>query len=303
MIPSHLRVIYRTIRQSSDRLIRFLRIAESLFRFGVVPLSSPTPTTPMHHRPRSMSMLRTRECCLQRSIRQSLPPMRSLMSFRRNVTSTPHLSLSRSRSSLTSSQTSLSIVQIAAPRVLRGVEGKPFPWRGNTINPPPQKSRNAPATHSIALARIIQAVVLQNTRLAENSRIAKSLSEHVRMARPLPATALAPVGYYHLGGGQRDVMIGPRKGFTGAIWPRPSSSGSSAAHSEKARYTPGGLQDNGDKGKGEQIAQEGRFYLEGSALGHWLIKRLNLEISQPRSGIMAVDPRITPSWGGPSLAT
>ncbi len=48
--------------------------------------------------------------------------------------------------------------------------------------------------------------------------------------------------------------------------------------------------------------RHGDLYLEGSVLGRWLIQHLNREIIRPRSGMMAVDPRITPPWGASSLA-
>jgi len=55
---------------------------------------------------------------------------------------------------------------------------------------------------------------------------------------------------------------------------------------------------NDRQGAGER----GDLYMDGSTLGRWLIKQLNNEVVRPRTGIMAVDLRATPSWGGPSLA-
>lgn len=48
--------------------------------------------------------------------------------------------------------------------------------------------------------------------------------------------------------------------------------------------------------------ERGDLYMDGSTLGRWLIKQLNNEVVRPLTGIMAVDLRATPSWGGPSLA-
>lgn len=57
----------------------------------------------------------------------------------------------------------------------------------------------------------------------------------------------------------------------------------------------------GSPGKASYTSEEGIVYLEGDELGRWLQNYLSEQIIRPRQGIMAVDPRLTPSWGGPSL--
>jgi hypothetical protein len=47
----------------------------------------------------------------------------------------------------------------------------------------------------------------------------------------------------------------------------------------------------------------GEIYLDAIELGQWLTDYMSREIAQSRYGIMAIDPRVTPSWGGPSLGT
>jgi hypothetical protein len=47
--------------------------------------------------------------------------------------------------------------------------------------------------------------------------------------------------------------------------------------------------------------EEGVIYLEAAELGRWLQDYLSEQIIRPQPGIIAVDPRLTPSWGGPSL--
>jgi hypothetical protein len=49
--------------------------------------------------------------------------------------------------------------------------------------------------------------------------------------------------------------------------------------------------------------RQGDLYLDGPILGRWLTQQLDHELIRPRAGILAVDPRITPSLGGPSLPT
>lgn len=45
----------------------------------------------------------------------------------------------------------------------------------------------------------------------------------------------------------------------------------------------------------------GDLYLETYQLGRWLKTYVGQQLIRPRSGMMAIDPRSTPPWGGPSL--
>ncbi len=73
-----------------------------------------------------------------------------------------------------------------------------------------------------------------------------------------------------------------------------------AADPKKSRSVQGKDQDvHGRKATPEG----GDLYLESSILRRWLFQSLDREVVRPRSGIIAVDPRVTPPWAGPSFAT
>lgn len=58
-----------------------------------------------------------------------------------------------------------------------------------------------------------------------------------------------------------------------------------------------------DGDKPGQVTKQGNLYIEGSELGRWMSGYIDQQIVVPRNGTMAIDPRITPAWGGPGLGT
>ena len=56
--------------------------------------------------------------------------------------------------------------------------------------------------------------------------------------------------------------------------------------------------------RGQESQDESRLgsdlYLDGDALGQWVSCYLEEQINRPHRGITAVDPRLTPTWAGPS---
>jgi len=83
------------------------------------------------------------------------------------------------------------------------------------------------------------------------------------------------------------VSIGPR--------PLTTASLTTVTGADAGGPSPGGY-----TGKGNKSGQ-GELLLEGSALDRWLTQNLNQAITRPPTGIISVDPRITPAWTGSSF--
>ncbi len=111
---------------------------------------------------------------------------------------------------------------------------------------------------------------------------------------------IAPVGYNYGSDAPVGAASRPGNAPVGAILTTFRSRSSTLTRPKTMRGNPSWNQQSSGK---RDEAGHGALYLEGSVLGRWLTQYLNREIVRPRAGIMAVDPRITPSWGGPSLAT
>jgi len=84
----------------------------------------------------------------------------------------------------------------------------------------------------------------------------------------------------------RAVRIAPLRPTPAAFRPSPVSG--------RPHVSPGGARNTSNTECGELM-------LEGSTLGRWLTRHLNQEIIRPPTGIIGVDPRITPAWPGPSF--
>jgi hypothetical protein len=121
--------------------------------------------------------------------------------------------------------------------------------------------------------------------------------------RPRPVRGIAPVAHQSSGSADYGLIGGGIRqsdAYVGMV----SNPGIPGIESTFRPMVPRSLKagPREDKEKGSR-AGEGDLYLEGAAMGRWLTQYLGQEFARPRSGIMGVDPRITPSWGGPSLAT
>jgi hypothetical protein len=173
----------------------------------------------------------------------------------------------------------------------RPKDGSPqMPSQTNTISAWP---RVVPETVSHALSA-------QLLDFIQRSGEAQSQPQHIPPTIRRRAAAVAPVAYRHSGseplGGvfQHDIIS------IGEMLTESPSGTPLTLRSHPVASAPAGSQETNDRGR---HSGRGSLYLEGSVLGRWLTQRLNQEIVRPRDGIMAVDPRVTPSWGGPSLPT
>jgi len=197
--------------------------------------------------------------------------------------------------------------QLKAPVVLGGYTGP----RSHPVNrlagrhvettaPTSPRFYRTVVTQPIAFEAIIQVLASRFPALGHTFGNSRPSSEHSYPARPRRAAAVAPFGYNHAG----DKPFGAKTHLTNAptrAVPTASASQTSTVSGPKITQSipsesPGRDGNRSKPGRGE-------LYIEGSVLGRWLTQHLNREIVRPRAGIMAVDPRITPSWGGPPLAT
>ena len=161
-------------------------------------------------------------------------------------------------------------------------------------------SSRPPVAHSVTIETIGQAPASRPTDVDPTFRGSRSPSvRSFSMGRQRAAT-IAPFAYYKVG---REVAAAASRTTEefgksiAAVIPWRTSTWSSPTTAEVA---PARSQTSSDKAN---ATGQGDLYLEGSVFGQWLIQHLNREIVRPRSGIIAVDPRATPSWGGPSLLT
>lgn len=171
-----------------------------------------------------------------------------------------------------------------------------------TTAPTSPRSHRPPVTQSVALEAIVQVLGSRLSGLSRTSEEPRSPLGQVRPPRLRRAAAVAPFGYNYAGDEQSGGITQLANTSVGAISTAlPSQTQTLAVSRPKtARGKSNRVENSNDKGS---ETGQGDLYLEGSVLGRWLTQHLNREIVRPRAGIMAVNPRITPSWGGPSLAT
>lgn len=126
-----------------------------------------------------------------------------------------------------------------------------------------------------------------------------SPSEHIRGAGFHHVAIVAPSPRNHgvgqpLGARTRAAKISPPA--------TPTAPSLQSSMSLRLRTDPNKSNEIRDSAADPNKNRRGDLFLEGAALGRWLTQYLNREIMRPRYGIMAVDPRVAPSWGGPSLS-
>jgi hypothetical protein len=160
------------------------------------------------------------------------------------------------------------------------------------------ESHRASVAQSVALNAVVQTLASDLLNFSRTPRRLPSL--HIQQSKLRRTTTVAPFDRSHAGDGQF--------GGTARIVGTPTMAISTATQSQSATISrpkatwsnPRGVQDGNGKGN---KAKRADLYLEVAILGRWLTQHLDREIIRPRAGIMAIDPRLTPPWGGPSLAT
>jgi hypothetical protein len=295
-VRRYLEILEKANRQSSINRRRLLRIVEGMFSLRVrgrlssrktpLALLSPQTTTgtiPTSQGPRHVD---------PQQPRTQIP----LVSVLRSATSVPFRDLHPLPSWLASSK-------LIAPKAPTGS----FRTRQHQVVKPngQQIGQKTPAVLQVHRSPTIQSVVretnihvLASRRSGFDPTLGKSpsLSEHIRSKQVRHRAGAAPVGYGYVGDGRLDTTMRHSNTPTRAI---STASQSRVVGWSKPWAAKSDL--NGYEESNERTDRTGRgdLYLEGSVLGRWFAQHLNREVIRPRAGIMAVDPRMTPSWGGP----
>jgi hypothetical protein len=162
------------------------------------------------------------------------------------------------------------------------------------------KIHTTAASQSVAFETVVHLLAGRLSGASQTLGTSRSLLGYVPAATRQRATAVAPVTYKYSGEEPLKGMFPPNNVSTGAILTR-SPTGTPMA--SRPVTVPSILDTSQASSNKARNAGSGNLYLEGSVLGRWMTRRLSEEIVRPRDGTMAVDPRVTPPWGGPSLPT
>jgi hypothetical protein len=300
-VRTQLRTLDRMIGESPISLSRLLRIAEGIFggKVGRLPWARPTS---LAHGPQglALTMMTTIPRTSSHVANHYRPSRAALAPPRRPAASLLVQNMRPLPPGLASPRFKAPIMPSGYAQIRPRAVNRPASRQVEKTAPIAPRAQRTSVIQSIALDAVVSAL---GSRLSASSQTfgrSRSPLEHVRQPRLLPASAIAPVNYNYA----HNELIG---GITrladtsaGAISTASPSHTSAVAGLKAARSNRSGYRDGNGKGKN---TEQGDLYLEGSILSRWLTQHLNREIVRPRAGIMAVDPRITPSWGGPSLAT
>jgi len=124
--------------------------------------------------------------------------------------------------------------------------------------------------------------------------------EKRRAPKPEHGPRVTASSYYSAGHQTSDAMIKLAKTPAGAVSIAPPSRTTAASWAstapDEAHPSPSSTGTGTKSGQGELV-------LEGSTLGRWLTQHLSQAIIRPLTGMIGVDPRITPAWAGPSFGT
>jgi hypothetical protein len=299
-VRGQLGILDRAIGQSSVSLSRRLRLAKGMFGLKVdrppwarpssLALRSPRPTSTVAATPR-MSLY---------VARQYRPSRASLGSFRGPVITRPSPDMRPLPSWVTSPWSKAPIAVGSHIRTRPRQVNRPASRQIVTTAPMTSQSHRTPVTQAVALEAIVPVLAPRLSGLGQTVRKSRFSSEYALPASVPNTAAVAPSGDNYTGDEPFGAEIQLANTAFRAISARPPAQTSTVSRRKAARSDPNGPQDGTGK---EHDTRQGDLYLEGSVLGRWLTQHLNREIIRPRAGIVAVDPRITPSWGGPSLGT
>jgi hypothetical protein len=177
---------------------------------------------------------------------------------------------------------------------------RPVSRQVGTTTPMSPRSHRLTVTQPIALEAIIQVLGSPLSGFGQAFGGSRSPLGQVRPPRLRRAAAVAPFGYNYAGDEPSGGITQLANTSVGAISP---ASPSQTLPVSRPKRAPSKLDKTRDGNGQENQTGQGDLYLEGSVLGRWLTQHLDRELIRPRAGIMAVDPRLTPSWGGPTLTT
>lgn len=290
-------ILDRVISQSSIQLTRLLRIAGGTFAFNIgrrsrirranMPRSTrlptrtldTTPTLPLpavHQKsPKPISLADFYRPPMSVPVKVAppfLPSVTSLL-FKPLAIPTSHIS-TRSR-------------QVSGPggsRTSAAVHFQPNQTRG-------QRSNSSEVNTRRLVSWLAGLSSIHGTLPSSYSRRSSSKSE-----RDTPVAALS---YQRVNHQTSNIAkrLEPAPAAVVSIGPRPLTI---AGPSTGAGADAGGPSPGGYTGKGNKSGQ-GELLLEGSALERWLTQTLNQAVIRPPTGIIGVDPRITPAWTGSSF--
>jgi hypothetical protein len=197
--------------------------------------------------------------------------------------------------------------QLRSPVVRRGY-AKAEPRQGGgqasqriiRTTPTPRQSCLDPVTQSISLEAMVRVLGSQLSGIGHTSVRSRSPSKQIRTAGLRHVAVVASFLHNHRVDEPFASVTGLTKISARPIPTAPSSRSSMLLRPKTAESSSSDAQDS--IAEPNKIGR-GSLFLDGAALGRWLMQYLDREIMRPRGGIMAVDPRATPSWGGPSLPT
>ena len=258
------------------------------------------PTTLAFQPQRSMRIATTTLSRMHQVAYQHRPSRVSLASLRQRTVSLPLRGLLSLPRRILPSTSKASIAPgnytSTTPRRLE----RPASGAAKAIALLPLQLHHASMPQPIAIETIVRALASQVSSFVYTFGGRHPPLERLRAARRRLPAAIAPFGYNHPGNSQFDSLarIPHKSPETISTESRPWTM--AASHSTTMRRRSSHSQDQHDA---RNRMGRGDLHLEGSVLGRWLTQHLSREIIRPRAGIIAVDPRITPSWGGPSLST
>jgi hypothetical protein len=299
-VRTHLHILERTTGESSINLSRLLRIAKGILGPDAGRQSWARLMLLAHGRRRPTSKVIT------------APRLSPHVAHEHHASRTPENPSSRTAISLSNRSTRALAPWLASSRFKAQVmpDGntqarqlqvdRSVSRQVGTTAPMSPRSRRPTVMQPVALEAIVQVLGSQLAAFGQTFGGPRSPLGQVRPPRPRRATAVAPFGYNYAGDEPSGGITQLANTSVGAISTAPLSQTLTVSHPATARGKLDKTQ--GGNGQGNQTGQ-GDLYLEGSVLGRWLTQHLERELIRPRAGIMAVDPRLTPSWGGPTLTT
>ena len=297
---NQLEILNRTIVKSSINLSRLRSISERIVGLKAGRLPWVAPTTLAFQPQRSTKMTTTTLSRTHQVDYQDNPSRASSVSFRQLTVSRPLQALLSLPRRVLAATSKAPIVPSNYTWTTPRQQEKPASRVVNAIALLPPQPHRASARHPIAIETIVQALASQfSSSMRAFGQPHPSSERHGSARRRLPA-AVAPFGYSHPSSRRLGGFAQHLSRFSETISTEFPSRATAASHSTTMRRNPSYIKDEYDNGNS---TGRGDLHLEGSVLGRWLTQHLTREVIRPRAGIITVDPRITPSWGGPSLFT
>lgn len=298
-INRQLGVLYTTIEKASFKLIRLLRSAEKISGSRIGP---PIGSRPMPQAFGSRQPVLPLTGALQVSVIVS-PEIDSFRAFFMAVPRFATSSPLRKMTLLSPSSTLQHPERLHAPGknvqtdTLHHTSLVAQRWVGavsQRMTRPFQTTAAQPIAPGAAVGLLVSRVRSGGSPL----EIGRPFKESAIQSRRQRVVATAPFAHYRVGDEPGDPFI--RSAISrGGTALSPLSSPTFAVSRSKVPPTNPLEKENGINGNSRSL--QGELYLDDSMLGRWLTQYLSREVIRPRTGIMAIDPRVTPSWGGPSL--